>query len=131
MIKSTILVCILFQLLSLAQGNAEADWVDPNDLKLPWVPDSFFAGYLSTNNNRQFFYTYYPSQTNSRKDPVVIWFGSGPGCSALYSMLYSKGPFILTRNTSIFRSNSYAWNTRANLVFIESPGTVGFSSGDI
>lgn len=99
MVKPTFALLLLFSLIPLIFTNAEADWVDPEVLDLPFVPNSFFAGYLETNNNRRFFYSYHPSQHNSRKDPVVIWFGSGPGCSGLYSMFYSKGPFIFTRNT--------------------------------
>ena len=133
MIKSPSLILLLSVLIcgSLAAlGNAEADYVDPVDLGLNFTPDFFFAGYLKSSPESKFFYTYYPSQSHTRKDPVIIWFGSGPGCSSLYSNFYSKGPFILAKNSSEFRTNPYAWNKNANLIFIESPGTVGFSSGD-
>jgi serine carboxypeptidase-like clade 2 len=54
---------------------------------------------------------------------------AGPGCSALYSAYYSKGPFIFVKNTKSFRENPYKWNKQANLLFIEGPAGVGFSTG--
>lgn len=103
MIKSPLVLIALALIVSSALGdlnNAEADWVDPVDLGLNFTPDYFFAGYLKVSSKDKFFYTYYPSQNNARKDPVVVWFGSGPGCSGLYSNFYSKGPFILTKNST-------------------------------
>lgn len=117
MVKPTFLI-LIFSIFISVFTNAEADWVNPNDLELSFLPDSFFAGYLKADDDTQFFYSYHPSQNNQRKDPVVIWFGSGPGCSSLYSMFYSKGPFIFTRNTTEFKTNNFAWNKRANVVFI-------------
>ena len=128
MVRSLVPLLLLSCLALLSLQNAEADWVDPDDLMVPFMTESYYAGYLKANN-KQFFYALHESQRNPKKDPVVIWFGSGPGCSALYSMFYSKGPYIFTRNTSLFKTNNYTWNKEANVVFIESPGEVGFSMG--
>jgi carboxypeptidase C (cathepsin A) len=47
----------------------------------------------------------------------------------MIGMLYENGPFIFTRNTSELKLNNYSWNAKANLLFLESPGSVGFSIG--
>lgn len=52
----------------------------------------------------------------------------GPGCSSLYSWLYSKGPFIFAPYTQDFRLNPNNWNKEANVLFIEGPAGVGFST---
>lgn len=101
---------VLAVLVALASCNAEADWVDPNELPIGLFVQPFFSGYLEIDSTRKFFYAYHPSQNNPTKDPVVVWFGPGPGCSALYSMFYSKGPFTLMRNSTDFMHNTNNWN---------------------
>jgi serine carboxypeptidase-like clade 2 len=63
------------------------------------------------------------------KDPLIIRISAGPGCSALYSAFYSKGPFVFVKGTKNFRVNPFNWNKQANVLFIEGPGEVGFSKG--
>ncbi len=124
---------LLALLLLLTAANREADWVDPNDLipPLDFHVQSFFAGYLNVSVDKQFYYVYHPSQNNPSKDPVVLWMGPGPGCSALYSMMYSKGPFTFTFNSKNLRVNPYSWNREANVIFLESPAKTGFSTGPL
>lgn len=121
-----LVVCLL---LLKCSSNAEADWVDPNELGTGLFLKSFFAGYLDVSDDKKFYYVYHPSENNPTKDPVVVWFGSGPGCSSLYSMIYSKGPFTITPNKTEFRFNQFNWNKEANVIFIEGPAGVGFSLG--
>ena len=42
-------------------------------------------------------------------------------------MVYETGPFVFQEGTSNFNVNSNAWNMKANLLFLSSPGGVGFS----
>jgi len=51
----------------------------------------------------------------------------GPGCSSLYSWLYSKGPFVFLPGLEVPGKNQYNWNKEANVLFIEGPAGVGFS----
>jgi serine carboxypeptidase-like clade 2 len=44
-------------------------------------------------------------------------------------MVYENGPFRFDVNTSHLKLNDFAWNKKANLLYIESPGSVGFSIG--
>jgi len=37
------------------------------------------------------------------------------------------GPWVMKNGTSTFVENDYSWNLRANMLYIESPGGVGFS----
>lgn len=122
---------ILALVLCTVLANREADWVDPADLPLDFHVTSFFAGYLNVNSDKDFYYTYHPSQNNPTKDPVVLWVGSGPGCSALYSMMYSKGPYTFTPGTETLRANPFNWNKEVNILFMESPALTGFSTGPL
>lgn len=42
--------------------------------------------------------------------------------------MYSKGPFVFNPYTHDFRHNPNNWNKQANLLFIEGPTGVGFST---
>lgn len=42
-------------------------------------------------------------------------------------MVYENGPFVFKEGTAIFDINNYAWNLKANVLYLESPGGVGFS----
>lgn len=42
-------------------------------------------------------------------------------------MVYENGPFKFKEGTANFEVNPYAWNLKANLLYISSPGGVGFS----
>lgn len=71
----------------------------------------------------------FTSQHDSDNDPVLLWLNGGPGCSSMLGMLYENGPFKFDRNTTDLRLNNHSWNAKANLLYIETPGSVGFSIG--
>ena len=39
-------------------------------------------------------------------------------------MVLENGPFVLQKNKITFKLNEYAWNKKANLLYLESPGGV-------
>jgi carboxypeptidase C (cathepsin A) len=42
-------------------------------------------------------------------------------------MAMENGPFIFETNKTNFKLNEYSWNKKANVIYLESPGGVGFS----
>jgi len=56
-----------------------------------------------------------------------MWLNGGPGCSSIIGMTYETGPFVFQEGSVSFDVNKYAWNMKANLLFLSSPGGVGFS----
>jgi len=90
-----------------------------------------FSGYLKIGDagSKNMHYWMVESMNNPATDPIAFWTNGGPGCSGLLGFLTEQGP--LRPNVDMSLSlNPYAWNQRANMVFIEQPCGVGFSYSD-
>lgn len=85
-----------------------------------------FSGYLTVDGTKQMHYWFVESMEDPANAPVAFWTNGGPGCSGLLGFLTEQGPFRPQKDLSL-KLNEYAWNTVANMVFIESPCGVGFS----
>lgn len=89
-----------------------------------------YSGYLEADEqqprNRFWHYWFTESQSDPAKDPLVLWLNGGPGCSSLLGLFTELGPYSITRDGQI-KDNPFAWNKRANVIFMESPAGVGFS----
>jgi len=70
------------------------------------------------------------SERDPANDPVILWFNGGPGCSSLFGMTMEIGPYVMGDEDTSFKRNAYAWNKEANVVYIEMPAGVGFSTCD-
>ncbi|MED6218807.1 Serine carboxypeptidase 24 [Stylosanthes scabra] len=97
----------------------------------PRVGFSQFSGYVTVNkqHGRALFYwlTESPSSSFNNK-PLLLWLNGGPGCSSVaYGASEEIGPFRINKTGSSLYLNRYAWNTEANILFLESPAGVGFS----
>jgi carboxypeptidase C (cathepsin A) len=47
-------------------------------------PFKMYSGYLHVyDSSRNLHYMYIESQRDPVKDPVVVWFNGGPGCSSM------------------------------------------------
>uniref|UniRef100_A0A2N9I9N0 Carboxypeptidase n=1 Tax=Fagus sylvatica TaxID=28930 RepID=A0A2N9I9N0_FAGSY len=96
----------------------------------PNVNFKHYAGYVTVNetNGRALFYWFYEATTKADEKPLVLWLNGGPGCSSVgYGATQEIGPFIVDTDGNGLKSNPYSWNTKANMLFLESPVGVGFS----
>lgn len=123
MLFAALLVCLF---ASVSMGADEAALIThlPNLMEKPNFRQ--YSGYLRASPTHQLHYWFVESQRSPNGDPVVVWFNGGPGCSSMEGLLREHGPFIVQDNTSLVR-NPYAWNLRANVLYIEAPAGVGFS----
>ncbi|KAH9128258.1 hypothetical protein LEN26_009136 [Aphanomyces euteiches] len=86
-----------------------------------------FAGYIRLPSNGQsMFYWLVEAETTPRSAPLVLWLNGGPGCSSLSGFFTELGPFVVQGDLTVKR-NPYAWNRKANMIFLDSPAGVGFS----
>jgi len=86
-----------------------------------------YSGYLNADEDTFFHYWFVESQNSPSEDPLLLWLNGGPGCSSMDGLLNELGPFKLNDDGTQLLPNPYAWNTFANVLFIESPACVGYS----
>jgi carboxypeptidase C (cathepsin A) len=87
-----------------------------------------YSGYINiTGTTKQLHYVAALSQNDPKTDPVIVWFNGGPGCSSMLGWAQEHGAYVIEDGTNNFVRNDYAWNTEANMFYIESPAGVGFS----
>ncbi|XP_028767747.1 serine carboxypeptidase-like 12 isoform X1 [Neltuma alba] len=99
---------------------------------LPFFLETGYIG-VGEMDEIQLFYYFFKSERKPNEDPLVLWLPTGPGCSALSSILYENGPIRFNyKNSSIqdkpvLELNIYSWTKVANVIFLDAPVGSGFS----
>ena len=117
----------LVGLASFASAYPAGDLVTKLD-QMDDLSFGLYSGYVDIPNTKMsLHYMAALSRGKKETDPLVIWFNGGPGCSSMLGFSQENGPYALNDDDTIFRSNDYAWNQKANMFWLESPAGVGFS----
>jgi serine carboxypeptidase-like clade 4 len=91
------------------------------------------SGFVTVNtqvdNGGHIFYWLFESRNNPSTDPLVLWMTGGPGCSSELAIFFEQGPYRFNANGDVV-SNAYAWNSVANVLFVDQPVGTGFSFAD-
>jgi len=88
-----------------------------------------YSGFIDIKDtSKSLHYLLAESQGDWEKDPLIIWTNGGPGCSSLLAFTTENGPFTMLDNTTTFVKNDYSWNKNANVLYIEHPAGVGYST---
>jgi carboxypeptidase C (cathepsin A) len=90
----------------------------------------WYSGYIDASATKHLHYVFVTSRSDPTNDPVVIWFNGGPGCSSLLALFSEHGPYVIDDGEYYIKTNPEPWNKRANILYIESPAGVGFSTYD-
>jgi len=98
----------------------------------PFASD-WYSGYLKLSESALFsdknlHYVFIESENNKATDPLMVWFNGGPGCSSMLALMQEHGPFVLDDDAFNFTRNPFPWTARANVIYLESPGGVGYST---
>lgn len=99
-----------------------------------------FSGYVNVTTNDWLFYWFFSTRDQNPSAPLIIWTNGGPGCTAMEGATTENSPLWLLNikescssskcdYSNQFSKNSYAWNSRANLLYLDQPRNVGYSFG--
>ena len=58
----------------------------------------------------------------------MVFFSGGPSCSSMMSLLDETGPMLVNRDTGVLEENPWSWTGFADMLYIDSPCGVGFST---
>jgi carboxypeptidase C (cathepsin A) len=99
------------------------------------IGTNIYSGYLDTaTSGRRIHYVFIEANvTDPTNASLAVWLNGGPGCSSLCGMIQEIGPYLVGDSYKLgdmLTKNDYSWNKVANLLFLESPAAVGFSSDD-
>ncbi|CAK9001766.1 unnamed protein product [Durusdinium trenchii] len=86
------------------------------------------AGYISVNLVTKYFFWLFESKTNPSSAPLVMWLSGGPGCSSQLALFAENGPCKVARNGQFTYRNSASWHYAANVMWVDQPAGVGFST---
>ncbi|KAG5944517.1 hypothetical protein E4U60_005899 [Claviceps pazoutovae] len=95
-----------------------------------------YAGLLPISDKKdeqnKLFFWFFPSdnEQNRKKKEITIWINGGPGCSSLLGFLQENGPFVWRPGTLAPIANPWSWHHLTNMVWIEQPITVGYTTGN-
>jgi len=125
---SLLLVCAL--MVGMTQGyrmrpTSNPTICDPNVKQ--------YAGLfeIDPTTQKNYFYWAFESRSNPATDPVVLWMTGGPGCSSEVALFNENGPCRVNADGATTTNNTYSWNTAANMIYIDQPAGVGFSTASL
>ena len=111
----------------LASALPETDKVHALDQQ-PDLSFGLYSGYVGIpETKKQLHYMAALSKRDYTKDPIIVWFNGGPGCSSVLGWAQEHGPYSLDDGESSFKKNDYSWNNEATVFYLESPAGVGYS----
>ncbi|XP_030444302.2 serine carboxypeptidase-like 34 [Syzygium oleosum] len=127
-------VCLLLLNLlvsSIAARPSKDEAANAKITTLPGQPtDASFAqysGYVTINEKKKLFYWLVEASSDAESKPLLLWLNGGPGASTIgYGAFQEIGPFQILPDGKLSK-RQFAWNTEANLLFLDSPAGAGFS----
>lgn len=76
-----------------------------------------------------FFWNFQSEFTTTEREKTVLWLNGGPGCSSMDGAVMEVGPFR-AKDKNTLEPNPGAWSRNANMLFVDQPIGVGFSTAD-
>ncbi|XP_055810735.1 serine carboxypeptidase-like 12 isoform X2 [Solanum dulcamara] len=98
---------------SLPENSSIVEFLPGFDGPLPFYLQTGYIG-VGKSEEVQLFYYFVKSESNPRKDPLLLWLTGGPGCSSFTGLAYEVGPLDFGQKAyngslPILVSSPYSW----------------------
>ncbi|KAG5573405.1 hypothetical protein H5410_063171, partial [Solanum commersonii] len=125
------LVTLFLHVQSVPQNSSIVEFLPGFDGPLPFYLETGYIG-IGKSEEVQLFYYFVKSESDPRKDPLLLWLSGGPGCSSFTGLAYEVGPLDFGQKAyngslPILVSSPYSWTKFASILFLEQPANTGFS----
>ncbi|KAA1077550.1 hypothetical protein PGT21_011640 [Puccinia graminis f. sp. tritici] len=105
--------------------------------KLPLMDFSIpqtYAGLMKLSDKpdsteQQLFFWFIPTENPAAVKNLALWTNGGPGCSSLVGAFQENGPIMWDSGRAKAIKNPNSWSQAANMLYLEHPANVGFSTG--
>eukprot|EP00927_Polykrikos_kofoidii_P069500 TRINITY_DN6500_c0_g1_i1.p1 TRINITY_DN6500_c0_g1~~TRINITY_DN6500_c0_g1_i1.p1 ORF type:complete len:603 (-),score=53.94 TRINITY_DN6500_c0_g1_i1:38-1771(-) len=93
-----------------------------------------YSGYFTIHGTgfspeTRYFFWLFESRRNPDADPLVLWLNGGPGCSSMAGLFEENGPCRVDTSGTGTINNPFSWTASANVMWVDQPSGVGFSTG--
>ncbi|KAG5210383.1 hypothetical protein JEQ12_015577 [Ovis aries] len=90
-----------------------------------------YSGYITVNKtyNSNIFFWFFPAKVEPENAPVVLWLQGGPGGSSMFGLFVEHGPYIVSKNMTLF-ARDFPWTTTFSMLYVDNPVGTGFSFTD-
>ena len=110
-------------------NNTKRTTKDSSNPYLPFDPD---RGYIDIyNKDNSMWYWHFRSEKDPETAPLVLWFQGGPGGASTNDVFNTNGPFLFhdwPKGGIKAKLRKISWNQIVNIVYIDFPLGVGFST---
>ncbi|KAH6991343.1 Alpha/Beta hydrolase protein [Ilyonectria sp. MPI-CAGE-AT-0026] len=113
---------------SFASASGENWSVREQDDSLCEAGSRHFAGSVNVTDDKNLFFWFFESRKDPNNRPVIIWLNGGPGASSLVGLYGEVGPCTIDKDGTRTNYNVDSWTEHANILFIDQPAGVGFST---
>ncbi|KAK8027714.1 hypothetical protein PG991_004770 [Apiospora marii] len=87
-----------------------------------------WTGWINVSEEKKLFFWFFESRSAPQDDPVMVWLNGGPGGPSMMGLFSEIGPCLAVKDGNGTVRNEHSWSNFANVLFIDQPAGVGFSS---
>ncbi|KAK6341531.1 hypothetical protein TWF696_008603 [Orbilia brochopaga] len=86
------------------------------------------TGHVNVTSHKSLFWWFHASRRDPKNDPLIIWLNGGPGSSSFIGAFTELGPCLVNKDGMNTTNNPHSWTNFANVIFVDQPAGVGFST---
>ncbi|KXN90703.1 Carboxypeptidase S1 [Leucoagaricus sp. SymC.cos] len=88
------------------------------------------SGYGDISEDGSIWFWFFAARNNPNTAPLALWFNGGVRASSMIGLFQEHGPCRINNDSDTVSLNSFSWNEMANILYIDQPVGVGYSSGN-